>query len=231
MDESISSLLNEVKIATQDYVSAKVRAGQLTDAEMGIEMLKALESPISIAEKLSATSTGRGKSRLSVSDTGVFANSVDSVSSNPPYKMSHIRRTNRSLDDQPPYYFISKDKLYKVGKLNGENKKPFYKKMVPVEELPYLLETLMILLSQGDGKVAVKDYLEKIKLEAPNSYGRKISEYRCYVVVGALEKARILEQKERGKYCYAVDHVPNSEEIMDALHMLKRREDLLSQAE
>ncbi len=81
--------------------------------------------------------------------------------------------------------------------------KPFYKKMVPAEELPYLLETLISLLLDGNGKVAVKDYLQKIKLVAPNSYGRKISEYRCYVVVGALEKAGILEQKERGKYCYA----------------------------
>lgn len=231
MDKSISTLLNKVKIATQDYVSTKVRAGQLTDAEMGIEMLKALESPISIAEKLSVTSTSRGKSELSVSNDGVIANSVDIVTSNPLYKKDHIRGTNHSLDNQPPFYFIFKDKLYKVGKLNGENKKPFYKKMVPVEELPYLLATLMILLSQGAGKVAVKDYLEKIKLEAPNSYGRKISEYRCYVVVGALEKAGILEQKERGKYCYADDHAPSSEEIMDALHMLKRREDLLSQAE
>ena len=53
MNKHISSLLNEVKIATQEYVADKVRAGQLTDAEMGIEMLKALEPPISIAEKLS----------------------------------------------------------------------------------------------------------------------------------------------------------------------------------
>ena len=48
MNKHISSLLNEVKIATQEYVADKVRAGQLTDAEMGIEMLKALEPPISI---------------------------------------------------------------------------------------------------------------------------------------------------------------------------------------
>lgn len=231
MDKSISSLLNEVKIATQDYVSTKVRAGQLTDAEMGIEMLKALESPISIAEKLSVSSTARGKSGLSVGDAGDIASSVDIVTSNPSYIKDYIRGKNHSLDDQPPFYFIFKDKLYKVGKLNGQNKKPFYKKMVPVEELPYLLETLMILLSDGNGKVAVKDYLEKIKQEAPNSYGRKISEYRCYVVVGALEKAGILEQKERGKYCFAVEHVPSSKEIQEALCKLERREELLSQAE
>lgn len=231
MNESISSLLNEVKIATQDYVAAKVRAGQLTDAEMGIEMLKALESPISIAERLSVTSPGHGKSGSSDSDAGVIATPSDNVVANPPYKKNSIRRLNRSFADEPPFYFIYKDKLYKVGKLNGQNKKLFYKKMVPVEELPYLLDTLMHLLLQENGKVAVKDYLEKIKLEAPNSFGRKISEYRCYVVVGALEKAGILEQKERGKYCYADDHAPSSEEIMDALHTLKRREDLLSQAE
>lgn len=46
MSKSISSLLNEVKIATQEYVADKVCAGQLSDAEMGIAMLKALESPI-----------------------------------------------------------------------------------------------------------------------------------------------------------------------------------------
>lgn len=231
MSKSISSLLNEVKIATQDYVATKVRAGQLTDAEMGIEMLKALESPISIAERLSVTSPCRGKSGSSDSDAGVIANPSNDVAANPPYKKNHIRGLNRSFADEPPFYFICKDKLYKVGKLNGQNKKPFYKKMVPVEELPYLLDTLKILLSQGNGKVAVKDYLDMIKQEAPNSYGRKISEYRCYVVVGALEKAGILEQKERGKYCYAVEHTPSSEEIIDALHMLKRREDLLIQAE
>lgn len=231
MNKHISSLLNEVKIATQEYVADKVRAGQLTDAEMGIEMLKALEPPISIAEKLSETSFGRGKSGLSVSEAGDTSNSIDIVTSNPPYNMNHICGMNYSLDDEPPFYFIYKEKLYKVGKLNGQNKKPFYKKMVPVEELPYLLDTLMVLLSHGNGKVAVKDYLEKIKQEAPISYGRKISEYRCYVVVGALEKAGILEQKERGKYCYAVDHAPNSKEIMDTLRMLERREDLLIQAE
>lgn len=230
MDKRISSLLNEVKIATQNYVTAKVRAGQLSDAETGIEMLKSLESPIAIAERLSATLPGRGKSGSSDSAPGVIANPSDNIAANLPYKKNVIRGLNRSFADEPPFYFIYKDKLYKVGKLNG-GKKPFYKKMVPVEELPYLLKTLMILLSQGDGKVAVKDYLEKIKKEAPNSYGRKISEYRCYVVVGALEKAGILEQKERGKYCYAVDHVPCSNEIEDALHMLKRRDDLLSQAE
>lgn len=231
MNRRISSLLNEVKLATQDYVAVKVRAGQLTDAEMGIELLKALESPISIAEKLSVTSYVRGKNGLSVSDAGIIANPSDNVAANPPYKMNHIRGLNRSFADEPPFYFIYKDKLYKVGKLNGQYKKPFYKKMVPVEELPYLLDTLKILLVHENGKVAVKDYLEKIKQEAPNSYGRKISEYRCYVVVGALEKAGILEQKERGKYCYAVDHAPSSKEIMDALRKLKRREDLLIQAE
>lgn len=61
--------------------------------------------------------------------------------------------------DEPPYYFISNFKLYKVGKLNGNGKKPYYKKMVPLEELPYLLETLIGLLSLGRGKVSVKDYL------------------------------------------------------------------------
>ncbi len=35
MDKSISSLLNEVKIATEEYVTAKVLAGQLTDARTG----------------------------------------------------------------------------------------------------------------------------------------------------------------------------------------------------
>lgn len=222
MNKSLSSLLNEVKIATQDYVAAKVRAGQLTDAETGIEMLKALESPISIAERLSVTSPGRGKIGSSDSDAGVIATPSD----NDP-----IRRLNCSFADEPPFYFIYKDKLYKVGKLNGQNKKPYYKKMVPVEELPYLLDTLRILLSHGNGKIAVKDYLEKIKQEAPNSYGRKISEYRCYVVVGALEKAGILEQKERGKYCYAVEHTPSANEIMDALHALDERRDLLILAE
>lgn len=231
MNKRISSLLNEVKIATQEYVTAKVRAGQLTDAEIGIEMLKSLESSISIAEKLSMTSTAYGKSGVSVNDAGVIANSNDIIAANPPYEKKHNREMNRSFVDVPPFYFIYKEKLYKVGKLNGQNKKPFYKKMVPVEELPYLLDTLRILLSHGNGKVAVKDYLEKIKQEAPNSYGRKISEYRCYVVVGALEKAGILEQQERGKYCYAVDHVPSSKEIMDTLSMLERREDLLIQAE
>lgn len=231
MNKSISSLLNEVKIATQDYVAAKVRAGQLTDAEMGIEMLKVLESPISIAERLSATSPGRGKGGKSDSDAEVIATPSDNVAANPPYKKNPIPRLNRSFADEPPFYFIYKDKLYKVGKLNGQNKKLFYKKMVPVEELPYLLDTLKILLSHGNGKVAVKDYLEKIKIEAPNSYGRKISEYRCYVVVGALEKAGILEQKERGKYCYAVEHTPSTKEMMDALHALEERRDLLSQAE
>ena len=230
MDKRISSLLNEVKIATQNYVTAKVRAGQLGDAETGIEMLKALESPIAIAERLSATLPGRGKNGSSDSDPGVIANPSDDIAANPPYKKNVIRGLNRSFADEPPFYFIYKDKLYKVGKLNG-GKKPFYKKMVPVEELPYLLKTLMILLSQGDGKVAVKDYLEKIKKEAPNSYGRKISEYRCYVVVGALEKAGILEQKERGKYCYAVEHAPSANEIMDALHALDERRDLLILAE
>ena len=136
MNKSISSLLNEVKIATQEYVTAKVLAGQLTDAELGIDMLKALESPLSIS-----------------------------------------------------------------------------------------------LLLDGYGKVAVKDYLQKIKLEAPNSYGRKISEYRCYVVVGALEKAGILEQKERGKYCYEGKRSPSPTQFRDALYTLKKREDLLSQAE
>ncbi len=231
MNKSISSLLNEVKIATQDYVAAKVRAGQLTDAETGIEMLKALESPISIAERLSVTSPGRGKIGLSDSDAGVIATPSDNVVANPPYKKNPIRRLNCSYADEPPFYFIYKDKLYKVGKLNGQNKKPYYKKMVPVEELPYLLDTLKILLTHGNGKVAVKDYLEKIKMEAPNSYGRKISEYRCYVVVGALEKAGILEQKERGKYCYAVEHTPSANEIMDALHALDERRDLLILAE
>ena len=75
------------------------------------------------------------------------------------------------------------------------------------------------------------DYLETIKLDAPKTYGRKISEYRCYVVVGALEKAEILEQKERGKYCYVADQALGSEEIIGRLHKLKRREELLSQAE
>lgn len=231
MSKSISSLLNEVKSATQEYVTAKVLAGQLTDAELGIDMLKALESPLSIAEKLSAKASEYGKDGLELNCAGVAANPVDNTVTNPPYKNYRICRKNNSFGEEPPFYFIHKDKLYKVGKLNGDNKKPFYKKMVPLDELPYLLDTLMILLSHGDGKVAVKDYLQKIKLEAPISYGRKISEYRCYVVVGALEKAGILEQKERGKYCYAVDHAPCSKEIMDALHMLKRRENLLSQAE
>lgn len=231
MDKSISSLLNEVKIAAQDYVAAKVRAGQFSDAEMGIEMLKALESPISIAERLSVVSPGRGKSRLPDRDAGVIANPSDNVAANPPYKKNHIRGMNGSFDDEPPFYFIYKEKLYKIGKLNGPNKKPFYKKMVPVEELPYLLDTLRILLSDGNGKVAVKDYLEKIKQEALYSYGRKISEYRCYVVVGALEKAGILEQKERGKYCYAVEHAPSIKEMIDTLRTLERREDVLIQAE
>lgn len=231
MGKSISSLLNEVKIATQDYVTAKVRAGQFADAETGIEMLKALESPISIAERLSMTSPGRGRSGLSDRRAGVIANSSDNVAANPPYKKNHIRGMNRPFDDEPPFYFIYKDKLYKIGKLNGGNKKPFYKKMVPVEELPYLLDTLMTLLSDGNGKGAVKDYLEKIKQEAPYSYGRKISEYRCYVVVGALEKAGILEQIERGKYCYAVEHTPSNKEMMDALHALEERKELLNQAE
>lgn len=230
MDKSISSLLNEVKIATQDYVTTKVRAGQLADAETGIEMLRALESPISIAERLSVTLPGLGKNGSSDSDAGVITNPSNNFAANPPYKKNPIRGLNRSFADEPPFYFIYKDKLYKVGKLNG-GKKPFYKKMVPVEELPYLLETLMILLSQGNGKVTVKNYLEKIKQEAPNSYGRKISEYRCYVVVGALEKAGILEQEERGKYCYAVEHTPSTKEIMDALHALEGREKLLIQAE
>lgn len=231
MSKSISSLLNEVKIAAQEYVTAKVQAGKFTDAEMGIDILKALEHPISIAEKLSATSSGAGKGGLRVNGVSVGANSADIVAANPPYKKNHIRGMNRSFADEPPFYFIYNEKLYKVGKLNGQNKKPFYKKMVPVEELPYLLESLMILLSDGNGKVAVKDYLEKIKQEAPTSYGRKISEYRCYVVVGALEKAGILEQKERGKYCFAVEHAPSSKEIQDALCKLERREELLSQAE
>lgn len=231
MDKSISSLLNEVKAATQDYVTAKVRSGQFTDAEMGIEMLKALESPISIAGRLSLTSPDRRNSGLSDRDAGVIANPSDKVAANSPYKKNHIRGMRRSFDDEPPFYFIYKEKLYKIGKLSRQNKKPYYKKMVPVEELPYLLDTLMILLSHGNGKVAVKDYLEKIKQEAPYSYGRKISEYRCYVVVGALEKAGILEQKERGKYCYAVDKTPSTTEIIDALHALEERKDLLSQAE
>lgn len=231
MDNSISSLLNEVKTATQEYVTAKVRSGQFTDAEMGIEMLKALESPISIAERLSVTSSGHRRNRLSDRDAGVIANPSDNVAANPPYKKNHIRGMNRSFDDEPPFYFIYKEKLYKIGKLNGQNKKPFYKKMVPVEELPYLLDTLRILLSHGNGKVAVRGYLDKIKQDAPNSYGRKISEYRCYVVVGALEKAGILEQKERGKYCYAVEHTPSTKEMMDALHALEERSELLSQAE
>lgn len=231
MNKSISSLLNEVRTATQDYVAAKVRAGQLTDAEMGIEILKALESPISIAGRLSITSPGRGRSGSSDSDAGVIATPSDNVVANTPYKKDPFRRLNRSFADEPPFYFIYEDKLYKVGKLNGQNKKPFYKKIVPVEELPYLLDALTILLSDGNGKVAVKDYLEKIKQEAPNSYGRKISEYRCYVVVGALEKAGILEQKERGKYCYAVEHTPCIKEMIHALHALEERRDLLSQAE
>lgn len=231
MNESISSLLNEVKIATQDYVAAKVRAGQLSDAEMGIAMLKALESPISIAEKLSATKSVGGKSGSTVNGAEVAENHMDIVAVKPPYKTNRIRGMNHSFSDEPPFYFISNFKLYKVGKLNGNGKKPYYKKMVPLEELPYLLETLIGLLSLGRGKVSVKDYLETIKLDAPKTYGRKISEYRCYVVVGALEKAEILEQKERGKYCYVTDQALGSEEIIGRLHKLERREELLSQAE
>lgn len=230
MGKSISSLLNEVKIATQEYVTAKVLAGQLTEAELGIDMLKALESPLSIADKLSAKAPEYEKGRLELSCAGVDANPVDNTVPNSPYKKYRIRGKNNSFCEEPPFYFIHNEKLYKVGKLNGDNKKPFYKKMVPAEELPYLLETLMMLLDEN-GKVAVKDYLQKIKLEAPNSYGRKISEYRCYVVVGALEKAGILEQKERGKYCYAGKRTPSTMQIMDALHALEKREALLSQAE
>lgn len=231
MSKSISSLLNEVKIATQEYVADKVRAGQLSDAETGIAMLKALESPISIAENLSATSSVGGKCGSTVSGAEVAARPVDIVAVKPPCKTNRIRGMNHSFGDEPPFYFISNFKLYKVGKLNGKNKKPYYKKMVPLEELPYLLETLIDLLSFGHGKVSVKDYLETIKLDAPRTYGRKISEYRCYVVVGALEKAEILEQKERGKYCYVADQALSSEEIIGRLHKLERREELLSQAE
>ena len=231
MDKSISSLLNEVKIATQEYVTAKVLAGQLTDAELGIDMLKALESPLSIAGKLSAKASGYGKGGLELSCARVAAKPVDNTVTNPPYKNYPVHGKNISFSEEPPFYFIHNEKLYKVGKLNGDNKKPFYKKMVPAEELPYLLETLISLLLDGNGKVAVKDYLQKIKLEAPNSYGRKISEYRCYVVVGALEKAGILEQKERGKYCYAGKRAPSPTQFRDALYTLKKREALLSQAE
>lgn len=231
MSKSISSLLNEVKIATQKFVADKVCASQLSDAEMGIAMLKALESPISIAEKLSATSSVDGKSESTVNGAEVAANHVDIVAVKPPCKTNRIRGMNNYFGDEPPFYFISNFKLYKVGKLNGKNKKPYYKKMVPLEELPYLLETLIGLLSLGHGKVSVKDYLETIKLDAPKTYGRKISEYRCYVVVGALEKAEILEQKERGKYCYVADQALGSKEIIGRLHKLERREELLSQAE
>ncbi len=230
MDRSISSLLNEVKIATQKYVTAKVLAGQLTDAELGIDMLKALESPLSIAEKLSAKASEGRKGGLESKGTGVDANPFDNTVADSPYNTYRIRGKINSFGEEPPFYFIHNEKLYKVGKLNGDNKKPFYKKMVPAEELPYLLETLMMLLDEN-GKVAVKDYLQKIKLEAPNSYGRKISEYRCYVVVGALEKAGILEQKERGKYCYTGKRTPSTKQIMDALHALEKREAILSQAE
>lgn len=87
MSKSISSLLNEVKIATQEYVADKVRAGQLSDAEMGIAMLKALESPISIAEKLSATKSVGGKSGSTVNGVEDAANHMDIVAVKPRVKL------------------------------------------------------------------------------------------------------------------------------------------------
>lgn len=127
-------------------------------------------------------------------------------------------------NDEPPYFFVSDNRLYKIG-VAPSKKNGYYKKAISLENVKVVLQSLAITL-ESHQTVTAKQLISSLD----SSYvAPSLPEYHVHLTLGALNKAGVLNRDTSSSYSLAAGPISISA-WEKALSRLERRPDLILQA-
>lgn len=134
------------------------------------------------------------------------------------------------VQEEAPYYFLRDGLLVKIGTASSIPS-GYYKKTVPSENLHLLLDILVSFLQdESNHQFTIGEFLQYASKWTIDKGVEKPKDYHFHIVIGALNKAGILEKgNKRSTYKPVTNHV-NSKMFEEGLMHLEEKEELYAMA-